>query len=181
MSCGTSDPLPQVAPAETKNTNKQHAETGPGTTSAMEVDGISEVKAIGPSNIGVDEVLIVETNGHADAPGKIDTADAVHDSLSGAMPERSAVNELVTIDSKRDSEKPQGQQSETNKMDIAPTSTQKKIEVDGASDKDELEDMQSDTTEEDEVPLLFRCISCKRCAHYQHRTSSDFVICDQHG
>ncbi|KAJ9122280.1 hypothetical protein QFC22_001700 [Naganishia vaughanmartiniae] len=160
MSCGTSDPLPQITPAGRKSQDEPPAETKTGTASAMEVDEVSDVKTIAQSNMDVDTVSAVRINGHVVAPEKADTSHTVQES--------STVDEPVVIDSKSKSEKPQDQQMNSDKMDVAPSDTEKKTEVDTASDKDELEDMQSDTTEDDEVPLLFRCITCKRCAHYQH-------------
>jgi hypothetical protein len=41
--------------------------------------------------------------------------------------------------------------------------------------------MESDDEDEEELPLLFRCIWCKRCAHYEHcehfRSGSSTITC----
>ncbi|KAJ9100517.1 hypothetical protein QFC21_003560 [Naganishia friedmannii] len=168
MSCGMSDPLPQVTSSQLKHGRKESAETATGTPSAMKVDEASEVRTVDQSNMAENKVSEVQTNGYVDALEKAVITDTVQESSAGAMVEGLAVHEPVVVDGKKDSGKPPGQQMESDKTDVAQTSAEKKTDVDVASDKDELEDMQSDTTEEDEAPLLFRCISCKRCAHYQH-------------
>lgn len=171
MRCGTSDPLPQVMPAESEEKNKQTAETATEPTSAMEVDRVAIVETTGKSESDVHQASDVKTNNHVNASKQTDITDALQQLSTASLVDGPNVDKSARGDVKQDSEKPQEPQMQADKMDVATTTTttEKTTDVVLASDRDELEDMQSDTTEEDETPLLFRCISCKRCAHYQHR------------
>ncbi|KAJ9093918.1 hypothetical protein QFC19_008151 [Naganishia cerealis] len=166
MKCETSDPLPYVAPARTADKDQQPVEIETGIATAMDVDETSETAQ-------------VKTDAKIDRQMESEKADQTEGSTPAVVVDGPTVEEQPEVNGKQETRNLQTQQAEPDKPEPEVTSTTKKSEVDDLADvdaeKDELEDMQSDTTEEDEIPLLFRCITCKRCAHYQHRTLSDFT------
>lgn len=175
MACGTSDPLPKPVKAKTAEKDEN------GTADAAPVHDKAETSEV--ATVQHDSAVAVSTTAISQTTGDPQHTEEGTSRLSQSLPE---VAQDVTIDDTVDAA------AETEELDpdiihlvdvddpVTPgnhtdekergATTNAGSKEDGAEatpmDVDELENMESD--DEEEPPLLFRCISCKRCAHYEH-------------
>lgn len=167
MTCGSSEPLPKPVKAKTKEQNRAV------TPNAVSVDKAetSEVGTVPPDPASAGNGMIVtELTGHSE-PTEVGKS-SIEQGLSEDEKDVPKVDDghsagsqgldldIIHLEYKEDPVPPKQQAGAAQKRHGAGDN-----EGDGM-DVDELENMESD--DEEEPPLLFRCIACKRCAHYEH-------------
>lgn len=162
MACGTSEPLPKPDGAEAKKAERRN---GSKAESSRDDKGqIAEQK-----NNGTDILITAEADGIAATTAGVDqqNANGAADDARHQPMDLEQANEAVVSGEGAKAEATEGKSEPKMENDqLASNHKANHIETSDAMDVDELENMESD--DEEELPLLFRCIWCKRCAHYEH-------------
>lgn len=157
MACGTSEPLSKPADVKTKSEGLEN-----GTEEVDKQTG-SQMSATGPNKIAEKDVTVL-ADGQINAPAN-DAQTPMDVEKRSESDANKDVAEQVDDKAQVVDEKPEAAVKQDEDSAVA---IREKEHADTTTlmDVDELENMESD--DEEEPPLLFRCVWCKRCAHYEH-------------
>jgi hypothetical protein len=171
MVCGSSDPLPK--PADSKTTRKAENESADVNTvasKAITTEGETMQSGEDGSATANPQIAEAQTADHT-SPTTRDSAEdrqevTKNDKVIVATTAVELDPDVLHLDA--NDPLPSGENAKAEKEERGTTTSADKNN--GANhapmEVDELENMESD--DEEDPPLLFRCISCKRCAHYEH-------------
>jgi hypothetical protein len=171
MVCGSSDPLPK--PADSKTTSKAENETADVNTVASKVitsEGETMQSGEDGSATANPQIAEAQTADHTSPTTKNSAEDghevSKNDKVIVATTAVALDPDILQLDA--NDSLPSGENAQAEKEERGmDTSADKDDGGDHTPmEVDELENMDSD--DEEDPPLLFRCISCKRCAHYEH-------------
>lgn len=167
MTCGSSKPLPKPVEVQTKGQDGIIA----GNIVSVDKAETSEAGTAPPDPASAGNgTIVTETTGHGE-PTDIGKSSVEQELLEdeknvpkvddGKSPGSQGLDpNVIHLEYTEDPVPPKQQAGAAKRGHRAGDN-----EEDGM-DVDELENMESDDGED--PPLLFRCIACKRCAHYEH-------------
>jgi hypothetical protein len=171
MVCGSSDPLPKPADSKTtKRAENETADVNAVASKAITSEGETMQSGEDGSATANPQIAEAQTANHTSPTTQNSAEDGQEVSKNDKVIVATTAVELdpdiLHLDA--NDSLPSGENVPAEQEERGMTTSADK--VDGGDhapmEVDELENMESD--DEEDPPLLFRCISCKRCAHYEH-------------